>query len=67
MEKKMFTAEVYDASDKASRLDEWERRSSIYVATDSIEKATKAVRASLGEDEVLIGISEMQNTRFIVD
>ena len=63
---KLFLATLYDVSDNANRQDEWQRRSEIYVVSKTLESATSLVKKSLSEDEILIGISEMVNTKFLI-
>lgn len=63
---KLFSATLYDVSDNANRQDEWERRSEVYVVSKSLESATSLVKKSISEDEILIGISEMVNAKFLI-
>ena len=64
MANKLFNAELYDVSDIYSRENEWMRYEHIYIAAESLEKATKIANDKSKENQIVVSIREIIDQEF---
>ena len=63
---KLFRATIYNAAEKVAEGDEWKRQSDAYVAAKNMNAATALAKANCTEDEIVIGINELIDSKFYI-
>jgi hypothetical protein len=63
----LFNIDLYDEGDNFQQGEDWKRYSSAYCVASSLEKATKIAKDNVGENEIVVGIRELVDTKFFYE